>query len=55
MAAEGCEGVKPVETKEEGGAVTASSPSVTQEEPGREQVFNLVVNTFLEKMEEAGR
>ncbi|XP_077181237.1 polyamine-modulated factor 1 [Paroedura picta] len=54
MASEGCEDAKPEETKEEDGAVVARSPSITQEEPGREQLFNLVVNTFLEKMEEAG-
>ncbi|XP_015275757.1 PREDICTED: polyamine-modulated factor 1 [Gekko japonicus] len=54
MAAEGREDVKPVETKEEDGGIAALPPSVTEEEPSREQLFDLIVNTFLEKMEEAG-
>ncbi|XP_060109890.1 polyamine-modulated factor 1 [Heteronotia binoei] len=54
MAAEGCEDAKPADTQEEAGAVDALSSLTTREEPGREQLFNLVVNTFLEKMEEAG-
>ncbi|XP_048374812.1 polyamine-modulated factor 1 [Sphaerodactylus townsendi] len=51
MAAEGCEEMKPVEAKEAGDALSSRT---AQEESGREQVFNLVVNTLLEKMEEVG-
>nr|XP_056709436.1 polyamine-modulated factor 1 [Euleptes europaea] len=54
MAAEGCEETKSVEAKEADDAVAAFSSWTTQEESGREQVFNLVVNTLLEKMEEVG-